>query len=345
MISIQEAVPLATRTTFGIGGAARYFVDVASEEDVREALLWARQRNCAIFLLGGGSNLLVSDRGFDGLVLHLAIAGIAAQDVADGQRIYTAGAGVSWDALVTHTVAENAAGLECLSGIPGSVGAAPVQNIGAYGQDVAESIVRVHAIDTVTLETVEFANADCGFRYRRSRFNANDRGRYVITRVDYALRPDGQARLRYAELQRRLGGTEADIAQARQTVLELRRRKGMVYDEQDVDTHSAGSFFKNPLVSQQEYRHLAADFVGAVPHFDAGDGQVKLAAAWLIEQAGVAKGFALGQAAVSGKHALALTNRGQASAADIVQLKNLVQEKVRQRFGIELQPEPILLGF
>ena len=245
---------------------------------------------------------------------------------------------------------ENCAGVECLSGIPGSVGGTPVQNVGAYGQDVSESITRVRAIDATTLERVEFDREACGFRYRQSRFNGPDRGRYILTRVDYALRPGGEPKIAYAELQRYISGQSdgaavPTLSQTREAVLLIRRTKGMVLDENDADSRSAGSFFKNPVVSLAEYERIAAASPVPVPHFEAGAGQVKLAAAWLIEQAGMSKGFALGPAGISSKHTLALVNLGGATAADILRLKELVQQRVRQRFSVELQPEPVMLGF
>jgi UDP-N-acetylmuramate dehydrogenase len=363
-MNIQENIPLAPYTTLQVGGNARYFAEPAGEEEIVEALLWARERSLPVFVLGGGSNLLVSDTGFDGLVLHITLGGIefaehAAGDCASqesGKRIYSVGAGVNWDTFVAHAVKDNCAGVECLSGIPGSVGGTPVQNVGAYGQDVSESIVRVQGIDSTTLEPVEFTCAECAFAYRKSRFNGPDLGRYILTRVDFALQPGGAPKIAYAELQRRFGvnPSSADpggqsaaptLAEVRQAVLEIRRAKGMVLDEEDADTRSAGSFFKNPVVSRAEYECIAAASPTAVPHFEAGAAQVKLAAAWLIEQAGIGKGFALGPAAISGKHTLALVNRSGATAADILRLKELVQQRVRERFGVELQPEPVMLGF
>jgi UDP-N-acetylmuramate dehydrogenase len=246
-----------------------------------------------------------------------------------------------------RAVADNCAGVECLSGIPGSVGGTPVQNVGAYGQDVSESITQVYGIDTTTLKGVEFGRADCGFRYRQSRFNGCDSGRYILTRVDYALQPGGAPKIGYADLKRRFGseGTTPTLAQTREAVLEIRRAKGMMLDEDDSDSRSAGSFFRNPVVSIAEYERIAAASSDAVPHYEAGAGQVKLAAAWLIEQAGVGKGFAIGAAGISSKHTLALVNRGGASAADILLLMKFVQGHVQRRFGVELRPEPVMLGF
>ncbi len=344
-MEIRENVLLAPYTTLQVGGPARYFVEPTTEAEVIEALQWARAKSVPVFVLGGGSNLLVSDAGFPGLVLHISIAGIDIHE--DGaKRIYSAGAGVEWDALVARSVADNCAGLECLSGIPGTVGGTPVQNVGAYGQDVSETIVRVCAVDTVTLETVHFDNAACSFRYRQSRFNGPDLRRYILTRVDYALTPNGAPKIAYADLKQTFAtGASPTLSETRDAVLKIRRAKGMVLDENDLDSRSAGSFFQNPVVSLAEYERIAASSQGTVPHFDAGLGQEKLAAAWLIEHSGLAKGFTLGPVSISSKHTLALTNRGGATAADILRMKAFVQSRVSEHFGVELRPEPVMLGF
>jgi UDP-N-acetylmuramate dehydrogenase len=360
-IKIQENIRLAPYTTLQVGGNARYFAEPANEDEIVAALRWAHARSLPLFVLGGGSNLLVSDAGFQGVVLHMTLAGIEACD-GGGKRSYSAGAGVNWDTLVARAVADNCAGVECLSGIPGSVGGTPVQNVGAYGQDISETLTRVCAIDSTSLQRVEFDRAGCGFGYRQSRFNGRDRGRYIVTRVDYALHPGGAPKIAYAELQRYFSsqpnsqpsaqcsaqcGAAATptLAQTREAVLAIRRAKGMVLDENDADSRSAGSFFKNPVVSLADYERIAAASVEPVPHFEAGAGRVKLVAAWMIEQAGIEKGFALGAVAISSKHTLALINRGGATAADVLRLKELVQHRVHQRFGVELQPEPVMLGF
>jgi UDP-N-acetylmuramate dehydrogenase len=346
MIRIQENIRLAPYTTLQVGGSASYFAEPANDDEIIEALGWARARALPVFVLGGGSNLLVSDAGFGGLVLHMTSASIDVRDHG-GERVYSAGAGLEWDTLVKLAVDDNCAGVECLSGIPGSVGGTPVQNVGAYGQDVSETIVRVCAIDVTTRERVEFDRAACCFHYRQSRFNGADRGRYILTRVDYALAPGGLPRIAYPELKRNLNANHATptLSQTREAVLAIRRAKAMVLDPNDVDTRSAGSFFKNPVVSLADYERIAASSAGQVPNFAAGEGHVKLAAAWLIEHAGITKGFVLGRAAISNKHTLALVNRGGATAADLLLLKEFVQRRVYERFGVELQPEPVMLGF
>jgi UDP-N-acetylmuramate dehydrogenase len=346
MMKIQENIRLAPYTTLQVGGSASYFAEPANDGEIVEALAWARARTLPVFVLGGGSNLLVSDAGFQGLVLHMTIAAIEVRDQG-GKRIYSADAGLAWDTLVKLAVEDNCAGVECLSGIPGSVGGTPVQNVGAYGQDVSETIVRVCAIDAATLEPIEFDTADCNFSYRQSRFNGPDRGRYILTRVDYVLQPGGAPRIAYPELQRRFSANHAapSLSQVRDAVLAIRRAKAMVLDDHDEDSRSAGSFFKNPVVSLADYERISTASTVPVPHFAAGEGQVKLAAAWLIEQAGIRKGFALGPVAISSKHTLALVNRGGATAADILLLKEWVQRRVNERFGVDLLPEPVMLGF
>ncbi len=348
-MQMREDIRLAPYTTLQVGGVARYFAEAASDSDVIEALHWARARALPVFVLGGGSNLLVSDQGFDGLVLHMAIEGIEARE-HQGKRIFSAGAGVDWDTLVVRAVRENCAGVECLSGIPGSVGGTPVQNVGAYGQDVSETIVRVCAVDATTQQPVEFTNAACGFSYRHSRFNGCEARRFIVTRVEYALHPGAKPKIAYTDLKRYfnaelLDEDTASLSTVRDAVLAIRRSKGMVLDENDADSRSAGSFFKNPVVSFAVYERIAATSATPVPHYDAGPGEVKLLAAWLIEQSGIGKGFALGPAAISSKHTLALVNLGGATAADLLRLKDLVQQRVQQRFGVELRPEPVMLGF
>ena len=346
MIKIRENICLAPYTTLQVGGCASYFAEPENDDEIIEALGWARSRSLAVFVLGGGSNLLVSDAGFGGLVLHMTMAGIDVRNHG-GKRIYSAGAGLEWDAVVKLAVEDDCAGVECLSGIPGSVGGTPVQNVGAYGQDVSGTIVRVCAIDAATLEPVEFDRVACHFGYRQSRFNGTDRGCYILTRVDYALEPGGAPSITYPDLKRRFGPNHAtpSLVQTREVVLAIRRAKAMVLDRNDGDSRSAGSFFKNPVVSLADYERIAACSAVPVPHFAAGDGQVKLTAAWLIEQAGISKGFVLGPVAISSKHTLALINRGGATAADVLTLKEFVQRRVCERFGVALLPEPVMLGF
>lgn len=346
---VEENKPLAPFTTFGIGGPARWFAEARNEQDIAEAAAWARTRNTPIFILGGGSNLLVSDAGFDGLVVYIALTGIETSE-RGGKRIYRTAAGENWDLFVQTTVAEDCAGVECLTAIPGTVGGTPVQNVGAYGQEVASSIVCVRAYDLKETRFVEFSAADCRFAYRRSRFNTDDAGRYIVTRVDYALDPAGPPTLRYADLQREFSGRPAPgVAEVADAVRRIRHSKGMVLVPGESDSCSAGSFFKNPIVGKEAIAHVAAVAGKEPPSFPAGPEAapdcVKLPAAWLIEQAGFARGYTQGQAAISSRHTLALVNRGAATASEILDLAATITSAVQKKFRIQLEREPVLLGF
>ena len=347
---IREQVPLAPLTTLGVGGPARFFAEASTESDVREAIEQALSLNTPLFVLGGGSNLLVSDRGFDGLVLKIALRGIE-QAPGDGDSIvFDVAAGEEWDDFVALAVEENCAGVECLSGIPGSVGGTPVQNVGAYGQEVSETIREVMALDRQSLQLKTFTNPECGFGYRTSVFNTTDRDRYIILRVTYSLRRGGRPAVRYADLQKAFADTttEPTLSEVRAAVREIRRHKAMLIVPGDDDARSAGSFFKNPIIPQQQFEDLGAKLRSRgliVPSFAAGEGHRKLSAAWLVEQAGFAKGYNRGAAGISSRHTLAIVNRGGATAADIVALKNEIQSRVLSEFGIELQPEPVFVGF
>ncbi len=347
---LEENKSLAPLTTFGIGGPARWFVKASSEDEVAEAAEWAKARGTTIFVLGGGSNLLVSDAGFNGLVLHVGLRGIVVNGLP-GQTNYRVAAGEDWDSFVERAVNGNCAGVECLAGIPGTVGGTPVQNVGAYGQEVASVIERVRAFDLDARTFVEFTAAECGFAYRCSRFNTVDRGRFIVTQVDYRLIPGGAPTLRYADLQREFpSGSNASLAEVAAAVRRVRQSKGMLLVEGDPDCRSAGSFFKNPMIAEEQVRQIAEACGKEPPRFPAGPGpenaeRVKVPAAWLIEQAGITKGHAMGAAAVSSRHTLALVNRGGASAADILALAQQISTAVEVRFGIRLQMEPVLVGF
>lgn len=343
-LQIREGVPLAPFTTFGIGGAARYFVEAKTEEDVAAAVLWAKERGVPLFVLGGGSNLLVRDSGFAGLVLKIAVMGVE----ACAGNLFDVGAGEVWDRFVERMMAAGMAGVECLAGIPGSVGGTPVQNVGAYGQEVAETIESVRAFDREKLEWVELDGAACQFRYRESLFNTDDPGRYIVTRVRFRLRPMGEPNLRYADLQRRFAGKQGvTLMEVATAVREIRRAKGMLLVEGDADCRSAGSFFKNPIVAVEMLATIAAAAgveESKVPHWPAGEGQMKVPAAWLLEQAGFVKGYGAGPAGISSRHTLALTNRGGATCADVERLQDEIVRGVLARFGIALEREPVLVG-
>lgn len=334
-------------TTLGVGGPARYFAEAATPENVQQAIAFAKAHSLPVFVLGGGSNLVVADTGFNGLALKLAIRGID-ESKQDGKVLFTAGAGEEWDRFVAHTVDCSCAGLECLSGIPGTVGATPVQNVGAYGQDVSETIHGVEALDLTTGETRTFTSAECGFAYRTSRFNSGDRGRYIVLRVTSALQPSGTPAIRYADLKKAFSDHEPTLTEVRQTVCEIRRSKGMLLVDGDADCRSAGSFFKNPVLSDTDYAQLQQRATRrglTIPSYPALASQHKVPAAWLVEHSGFPKGHTCGPVGISTKHALALTNRGGARAADVIALKREIQRSVQKQFGIHLHPEPVFLGF
>jgi UDP-N-acetylmuramate dehydrogenase len=348
---IQENIPLAPLTTLQVGGAARYFAAAASEDDVREATQFAKRKSkqLPLFILGGGSNLVVADSGWPGLVLRVAIGGITRQSTS-GSALFSAGAGVDWDDFVAHAVAGNYAGVECLSGIPGSVGGTPVQNVGAYGQEVSESVESVQALDLKTDRIVKLSNKDCGFAYRTSIFNTIERGRYIILRVSYILKQDGAPSLKYADLQRHFSTwtTPPSLSDVRESVRHIRRSKGMLIVAGDDDCRSAGSFFKNPVLGEPQFQDLRrrAESQGLeIPSYPALAAQRKVSAAWLVEHSGFSKGYTLGSVRISQKHALALVNSGHASAADSMRLKEQIQNRVQERWGIKLDPEPVFVGF
>jgi UDP-N-acetylmuramate dehydrogenase len=347
---VEENKELAPFTTFGVGGPARWFAEAKCEDDIPEAAGWARQKDVPLFVLGGGSNLLVADAGFAGFVLHVRTRGV--RKFKDKEHVvFEVAAGENWDTFVQRSVIDKCAGLECLAGIPGTVGGTPVQNVGAYGQEVASTIEKVRAYDLETDSFAEFSNADCGFAYRRSRFNTWDRGRHIVTRVDYRLAAGGTPTLHYADLQREFSGRpDVSLVEVADSVRRIRRSKGMLLVGGDPDCHSAGSFFKNPIVSEERVREISASTRKEPPSFPVGPegdypGHVKLAAAWLIEQAGFAKGYSKGGAGVSSRHTLALINRRSATAAEILALADEIASAVEARFGIRLEREPVLLGF
>ena len=344
-----EHVRLAPYTTFQIGGPARWFAQAASEDDISAGVAFARERQLPLFVLGGGSNLLVADEGFPGLVLRIALRGMTQSREKD-HTLFSAAGGEDWDGFVAFAVAADCAGVECLSGIPGTVGGTPVQNVGAYGQEVAQTIVTVRAFDRTAGRFVDLPASGCGFSYRRSIFNSSERGRYIVTRVDYALRPHASPTYSYADLTRYFAAHDdvsPTLAEVRDAVRAIRARKGMLLVEGDPDCRSAGSFFKNPVVPVTVLAALAQSLgidQQGIPVYPAQAGEVKLSAAWLIERAGFAKGYALGRAGISSRHTLALINRGGATSADVLALRDQVTATVASRFAIGLEPEPVWLG-
>ena len=352
-MEVAEGTALAPLTTMGLGGPARFFVHARYDADVRAAWAWARERGVPLRVLGGGSNVVVDDAGIDGLVLHLDTRGIDWRETADAVDV-TAAAGEPWDDLVRCAVTRDWAGLECLSGIPGRVGATPIQNVGAYGQEVADVVVIVRALDRTSGEIHALNPEECGFDYRSSVFK-RDPGRWVVLRVSFALeRSPLSGPVRYAELAARLGVAEGDRAPlraVREAVLALRRGKGMVVDPADPDSVSAGSFFTNPVLRERDFEALAARVASRLgddvrlPAWPQPPGAVKTSAAWLIERAGFRRGHGNPRGiAISSKHTLALCNRGAGTTAELVALAREIAGGVRDAFGVELVPEPVLVG-
>lgn len=345
-LDIQRDVPLAPLTTLELGGPAKHFVRVEEERTLMDALRWAADEAVPAAILGGGSNLIVPDEGYDGLVIHMAINDM---EFRNGGTV-VAGAGVPWETVVDGAVSRDWAGLECLTGIPGSTGATPIQNVGAYGQDVAEVIegVRVLCRDTLTFE--ERGPEDCGFGYRDSLFKREPE-RFIVCAVRFALRPDGAGTVRYAELHKSIGA-DATLSDIRRTVLALRRRKSMVIDPDDPNRRSAGSFFLNPIVADAEADRVVDQAVredlvtapGDVPRYPADEGKTKLAAGWLIEKAGIAKGTRRGAIGVSTNHALALVHHGGGTTTELLAFADEIRARVRDRFGVTLEREPRLLS-
>lgn len=352
---IAEHVSLARYTTIGIGGPARFFTTAEDSAALERALEWARIREEEVLLLGGGSNMIVADEGFPGLVIHLDLRGVSYQDSGE-TTIVEAAAGEDWDQLVEATIERGLAGFECLSGIPGKVGATPIQNVGAYGQEVSETIIDLTAWDRRNGTAVQFTNEECLFDYRDSRFKSGDRDRYIILSVRYRLSNDGEPTVRYPDLIRHLeeeGITSPTLAEVRRTVLNVRASKGMVLDPADPDSRSAGSFFTNPIISEdrlQEFldRVKRADVLEPgepIPRYPAGAGRIKLSAAWIIQHAGFHRGHQHGNIGISTKHTLAIVNRGGGTAAEVLELVSQIQNRVHRLFGIDLVPEPNLIGF
>jgi UDP-N-acetylmuramate dehydrogenase len=349
---LQENISLATLTTLHLGGPARFFVEARSIGEVEEAVTLAQTRNLPLFVLGGGSNLVVADSGWPGLVLKVAIPGIEQRPGTDdgGKVLFEAGAGESWDRFVSHAVMAHCAGVECLSGIPGSVGGTPVQNVGAYGQEVSQTIDSVQVLDRKDGLIREFCNEACGFAYRSSIFNATERGRFIILRVTYALRPGGEAYIGYADLKRHFEGRETlpNLAETREAVRHIRARKGMLIVPGDPDCQSAGSFFKNPVLSEAQHADLSARATAKgfyLPSYPALEKSRKVSAAWLVEKSGFTRGYGFGHVGISSKHALAIVNRGGASAMEVLTLKDQIQQRVKEIWDVTLEPEPVMVGF
>lgn len=349
---------LKNLTTTRVGGSAQQLVTATSEAELAQAVAAADSAGHAVLLIGGGSNLVISDEGYPGVAIQIATRGLHLDEQPSGKVLLRAAAGESWDATVEYSLVQGLSGLEALSGIPGCTGATPVQNVGAYGADVSQTLAWVRVYDRQSSQVLKLDNSQLEFAYRDSvikQTSTNGSPRYVVLEVAFLLERESlSAPIRYAELARRLNveaGERADAHLVRQTVLELRRSKGMVYDPKDADSHSTGSFFTNPIVEASVLERLPEN----APNYPVPqEGLVKLSAAWLIDQAGFTKGYGLegtdgypvaqGRASLSTKHTLAITNRGEAGAADIVAIARAVRDGVQERFGIVLVNEPLLIG-
>ncbi len=348
----RRDVPLAPLTTLRLGGPARRLVTVYDEPSLIEVVQTAAATGEPLLVLGGGSNVVLSDGGFDGTVVRIALHGLTGSRHGRSVRL-TAAAGEDWESFVALSVTDGLVGLEALSGIPGLVGASPIQNVGAYGQEVCQTITAVRAYDRVAAEVVTLSAEQCRFAYRQSVFKATT-NRWVVLAVTFELEQSPlSAPVRYAELARTLGvavGACAPASQVRDAVLRLRRSKGMVLDDADPDTRSAGSFFTNPRLSSEQARALRARVEkrlgagSAAPEWPEADGQVKISAAWLIEQAGFTRGSFDGPVGISSKHTLALVHRGGGRTADLLAVAREIRTGVRESFGVELIAEPVLVG-
>ena len=345
-VEVAERVSLASYTTMGLGGPARFFVHARYDADVRAAWAWARERGVALRVLGGGSNVVADEAAIDALVVHVDTRGIEWRETADSVEV-TVAAGEPWDDLVRCAVAREWAGLECLSGIPGRVGATPIQNVGAYGQEVSDIVTAVHALDRTTGETVSLPPSDCGFGYRDSRFKTLEPDRWIVIGVTYRLQSMGKPTVKYDELAKHLaarGLTTPKLSEVRESVLEIRRAKSMVLDAADPNRRSCGSFFMNPIVHAAHARDIATRIGTGMPHWAQPDGRVKLSAAWLIERAGFAKGDRAGTVGLSSRHTLAIVCHDGARPHDVVAFARRIRDAVAERFDVRLVPEPVLWG-
>ncbi len=356
LLDIKSGVDISEYTTIGLGSVAKYFVSCRSVDEIRSAFQFAESERLPVQILGGGSNVIFPDDGFNGLVLKIDCKGV--ECVPDGEyTMVRAAAGEVWDDLVKLCVGKDLAGVECLSGIPGSVGATPIQNVGAYGQEVKDTIISVKALDRKSLELVEFTSADCEFGYRKSRFKTRDKDCFVIVEVAYRLRNSGMPTIRYEELREhiRVNGIEqgtrntergsVGLQEVRDAVLALRRRKSMVVDPDDPNSRSVGSFFVNPILSENEHKNfiekLSLNGIKSAPSYKDAAG-TKLSAAWLIENSGFHKGYGRNGVGISPNHALALVNYSGTAEA-ILSLASDIEGAVREKFGVQLEREAVVV--
>ncbi len=347
MPEISENIQLKDYTSIKLGGRAKFFCECKTESDLLGCLKYAESNNVRIQILGGGSNTIFSDYGFEGLVIKIDLKGIKIHNDFKDHVIIKAAAGEEWDDFVKYCIKNNFAGVECLSGIPGSVGATPIQNVGAYGQEVKDTIIFVKAIDKETYKPTMFSNEDCLFGYRTSRFKTTDKGKYIVTEVMFKLKKDGKPEIKYPELEKYLKSkTEKvfSLDDVRNAVMELRKKKAMVLDENEPDSVSCGSFFVNPVLNKEEFDNFCAKLnieKDNIPNYLTESG-MKLSAAWLIENAGFVKGYTKNGAGISNKHSLALVNRG-GTTKDLLELAEEIQSKVFDKFGIMMVKEPVVI--
>ena len=343
-----ENIPLARHCTMGVGGSARHFLEATDERAVHEAVEWAERRDLLLHVLGGGSNLVVADEGVEGLVLKIGLRGVTERAVGEVVEV-TAAAGEPWDDLVRRAVERGWAGLECLSGIPGLVGATPIQNVGAYGQEVSETVTGVRALDRRAGQVVALSPRECGFGYRDSVFKSRMPGRYIVLAVSYRLVLGGApaaGRTDLVEDLERRGIRSPSLVDVRRSVLHIRRSKSMVLDAGDPNRRSCGSFFVNPIVTAAELERIQDRARGEspMPRWPEPGGRVKLSAAWLIERAGFERGHTDGPVGLSSRHTLAIVCHDGARTSDVVTFARRVRERVEERFGVLLVPEPVFWG-
>jgi UDP-N-acetylmuramate dehydrogenase len=346
---IEENHPLASLTTFNVGGPARYYVSVRSEAAFLEALNFAKSRGIPIFILGGGSNILVSDTGFDGLVIRNRIKGVTSRTEGDTSWVHV-GSGEDWQGFVDWCVSEKLQGVECLAGIPGTVGASPVQNIGAYGQEVSETIFEIRALEVDTGKPILFSNEACSFGYRASIFNSTSDGKYFITGVTFRLKRNGKPSIAHRDLANHLKeACNFTIRHVRDSIIDIRGSKGLLVRKGHERFRSAGSFFKNPVLLVERSREIEKGFqkVGACAYqsWSLGMGEVKISAADLIQSAGFRKGYRKGNVGLSPMHALVIIAYRRATAQEVIEFTEEIQGKVKEKFDILLRPEIRLVGF
>ncbi len=337
-MEIQRDVILSDLTTIKIGGKAQFFAVCSTISELKEAIGFARENNLKIHILGGGSNIVFPDEILMGLVLKVEINGIEFREFKQGFLIARVGAGENWDSFVELCVEKKLSGVECLSGIPGNVGATPIQNVGAYGQDASETIFKVFVVETSTGKEKVFSKEECEFGYRTSIFKTRDKGKYIVTYVEYILEKNGKPKIAYPELKKEIKESDS-LLSVREAVLVLRKKKSMVLDSNDPNTKSSGSFFLNPTITKDGFEKLKNRTNLDIPNFPAEDGKVKIPAAWLIEHSGLEKGYSKNGIGISTKHALALVNKG-GGMKDLVAFANEIQKTVFEKFGIKLEKEP-----